>query len=296
MFKKRFEIREHSGPVFSLTKDEHYIYSASADKYVTRWFSSTGKQDNFAIKCDASVYKINHLNNKKCLVIGTSLGDIHIIDTELKIEIKFIRYHKVPIFEIQFDEATHRMYIGDADGNLSIWSTIDWTLLLNLPFDCGKIRSILILKDQKQLLIGAQDGKIRVLDNQYYNLLFTFESHVGGCLAMVVSELKKKILFSAGKDGYIRAWSLQQYQEVFAIPAHNESIYKLYSDSNFLYSVSRDKTSKMWDVNTLDFVTRIDRKIGGHSHSINDILIINSHPITAGDDKRIICWESCVMN
>lgn len=291
MFVKKYEIKEHQGSIFCLTKDERFLYSASADKYVTRWNPQTGEQDSFAIKCDSSVYKIIHFKKKNILIIGTSLGDIHIIDTLNRYEIKFIKYHKVAIFEIQLDELNEKMFVGDADGNLSVWSTIDWSLLLNLPFDCGKIRTIEILELQNQVLIGSQDGKIRVLD-KYFNLISTFEAHEGGCLAICYSDLKNKVVFTSGKDGYLRVWQLYDYKEIVAIPAHNESIYNLQVLDKYLFSISRDKTIKIWNINTLDFISKIDRKSGGHSHSINDILIFNSNLITAGDDKRIICWET----
>jgi WD40 repeat protein len=291
MYKKKFEIKEHSGAVFSLTKDENYIYSASADKFVTRWNPNSGEQDSFAIKCESSIYKINHFQNKEILVVGTSLGDIHIIDTEIKAEIKFIKYHKVAIFEIQFDELDNKMYVGDADGNFSVWNTIDWSLLLNLPFECGKIRSILVLKEFNKLIFGAQDGKIRVLNKTNFNQEFVFDAHVNGCLTLFYSEFKKNVLFSAGKDGNIKAWRIDNFKEVFTFPAHKESIYKLVVINNKLISISRDKTTKLWDTSNLDFLFKLDRRFGGHSHSVNDILVFDTNIITASDDKRIIFWQ-----
>ncbi len=291
MYKKKFEIKEHLGAIYSLAKDNRFIYSSSSDKFVTRWDPNSGEQDNFSIKCDSSIYKIHHSQNQHVLVIGTSAGDIHVVDTKLKEEVKFIRYHKVAIFDIQLDEIKNLMYVGDADGNLSVWDTISWKLLLNLPFDCGKIRSILILNDLNRVLIGSQDGKIRVIESDFFNLIHVFNSHKNGCFSLIHTELKKNVLFSSGKDGYIRAWDLKNFKQLIAIPAHNESIYKLKIYKNYLVSTSRDKTCKIWDIKTLDFVLKLDRKLGGHTHSVNDILIIEPCIITASDDKRIICWE-----
>ena len=288
---KKYEIREHQGAIFSLTKDNSFIYSASADKYVTRWNPLTGIQDSFVIKCESSIYKIRHFEYKNILVLGTSKGDIHIINTENKSELKFIKFHNVAIFEIQIDEINNRMYIGDADGNLSVWSTNCWSLILSLPFDCGKIRSINFLGgDLSRLVIGAQDGNVRVLETNFYNLLSSFNSHNGGCLSLIESKFKNNILFSSGKDGFIRAWQIDTCKEIIAIPAHNESVYKIIEKNGLLYSISRDKTLKIWDINSLDFIYKIDRKIGGHTHSINDLLFFDDLLFTVGDDKRIICW------
>jgi F-box/WD-40 domain protein 7 len=296
IYTKKYEIREHQGAIFSLTKDNTFIYTASADRYVTRWNPFTGLQDTFVIKCESSIYKIIHFKHKNILVVGTSNGDIHIIDSENKSELKFIKFHNVAVFEIQIDEFNHRMYVGDADGNLSVWNTENWSLILNLPFDCGKIRAIDFLgEDSNKLVIGSQDGYVRVIETNYYNLITSFNTHNGGCLALSETEFKKNILFSSGKDGYIRAWKMDTCKEVIAIPAHNESIYKLFEKNGLLYSISRDKTLKIWDSNSLDFIFKIERKIGGHTHSINDLLFFDDLLFTVGDDKRIICWEtSCI--
>lgn len=291
MFKKSFEIREHAGAVFSLTKDNNFVYSASADKYVTRWKIESGEQDSFAIKCDASVYKILYLEPLKLLVIGTSKGDLHIIDTCSKQEYKFLKYHQVAIFEIQFDALKNRLYVGDADGNFTVWDTITWKLILSLPFDCGKIRSIIIVEEKELIFFGAQDGEIRVLNRQNFNLLSSFIAHKDGCLSIFYTSKKSSVFFTSGKDGFIKAWDLNTFQNVLSIPAHNEAIYKLDSIGDYLISISRDKTLKFWRINSLDFVCKLERKNGGHSHSINDLEVINQTLFTSSDDKRIIRWE-----
>ncbi len=296
MFKKNFEIREHSGAIFSLAFDNQYIYSASADKFVTRWFPDSGKQDSFALKCETSIYKIVHFKNKNILIVGTSNGDIHIIDSQSKIEIKFLKYHQAAIFEICLDEINDRMYVGDANGILTVWNTSNWTLLISLPFECGKIRTIYLIDEHNVLIFGAQDGKIRSIDTNYFNLISSINAHNGGCLSLCQSLTKNSIIFSSGKDGLIKAWTLPDFKEIIAFPAHNEAIYKLVEHNGFLISASRDKTCKIWDAKTLDFVFKIDRKIGGHSHSINEIVIIDDQIFTAGDDKRIISWVSSFLN
>jgi WD40 repeat protein len=290
MFQKEFEIREHNGAVFSLTHDDKFIYSASADKFVTRWSTANGKQDDFSVLCDSSIYKIFHLKFQKILIIGTSKGDIHIINTESKEEIKFIKFHKVSIFEIYCDEKNHRMYVGDADGNLSVWDILNWKLIICLPFDCGKIRTIISIEKSGLLLIGSQDGVIRVLDSTTFNLISSIKSHKGGCFSMLYSDLKQNVFFSAGKDGCIKVWNLIDFKEFFSIPAHYEAIYRISVYEHDLISVSRDKTIKVWDFKTLDFKQKIERKHGGHTHSVNDLLIIEDRFYTSGDDKRIISW------
>jgi WD40 repeat protein len=57
-FSKLKEISGHAAGIYSLAFDGELCYSASADRYVTRWNLATGLQDKFAIRFDASVYSI----------------------------------------------------------------------------------------------------------------------------------------------------------------------------------------------------------------------------------------------
>lgn len=292
MYKKKSEIREHTGAIYSLASDSKFVYSSAADKFVTRWDISTGEQDSFAIRCDSTVYKILFIPNRNLLVLGTSLGDIHIIDTISKSEIKFLKYHKSAIFEMNYDVFTDRLYVGDAEGILSVWEIDEWKLIITLPFDCGKIRSIFIVEKFNFLFIGSQDGYLRVLDLKSFNLINEFKAHDLGCMSIFYSEIKKNILFTVGKDGYLKSWNLIDFRNVLNIPAHNEAIYKLKIANSDLVTISRDKSLKIWDINTLDFKSKIDKKTKGHTHSINDLLTIDNYIVTCGDDKRIIFWES----
>jgi WD40 repeat protein len=291
MYSKKFEIREHAGAVFSFAKDRSFLYSASADKFVTRWNKDTGVQDTFVIKCENSIYKIFHFPDNDILIIGTSKGDIHVVDSQTKKEIKFIKYHQVAIFEIQFNPLTRYVYIGDADGNLSVWDSENWDLVITLPFECGKIRTIIFTQDYHFLIFGSQDGNVRVLDNKTFNLVTFFKAHEGGCLSLLHCNNKQNVLFSSGKDGFIKAWDIRDFKLILGIPAHNEAIYKITDLNDVIISVSRDKQVKFWKINTLDFLFKIERNQRSHSHSINDILVLDNQFFTAGDDKRIICWH-----
>jgi WD40 repeat protein len=291
MFIKQNEIREHQGSVFTLADDSHFLYSAGADKFVTRWNIEEQLQDSFSIKSDYSIYKIAVISSLNLLVLGSSNGNIFVINTDTKKEEKFLDYHKSAIFEIQYDSNNNRLYVGDANGVLSVWDALSWKLLVTLPFDCGKIRSILIDDFDGKVYLGSQDGFVRVLDFNNFNLIKTFEAHTGGCLTISLHKEKSSVLFTSGKDGIIKCWDRLSCKLLLAIPAHNYGVYKLVSFDTFLISASRDKSIKVWNVNNMEILQKLTRKEGGHSHSVNDLVIYNDKLISCGDDKRIITWE-----
>ena len=89
IFKKLKELTGHSAGIYSLAFDGDFLYSGSADGFVTRWNLTLGIQDKFAIRFDNPVYSICLINDKKQLVAGLSNGDLHIFDLESRLEIKY---------------------------------------------------------------------------------------------------------------------------------------------------------------------------------------------------------------
>ena len=83
-FAKSKEFIGHSGQIFSIAFDGYFIYSASADKYITRWDIEKEEQDKFAIRLEKSPYSIALISDNKMLVVGLENGDLHIFDLHVK--------------------------------------------------------------------------------------------------------------------------------------------------------------------------------------------------------------------
>jgi len=284
----------HSGAVYSICFDGKFIYSSSADKFVVRWNFQTGKQDPFAIKFNASPYSICLFNQNNYLAVGLSTGDLHFFDLATRKETKFYQQHKVGIFAISENAELKQLYVGDASGNLSVWDSNTFELLIYLPFDCGKIRKIKSSKDGKKIFIASQDGFLRILEALTFNEINSFFAHEGGATSVLeISELE---ILTGGKDAHLRLWDASIGLEVKSIPAHNFVIYDLIelNDSTFV-SASRDKTIKLWDIDTMNVIQRLEQKNRGHKHSVNQLVKINETEFaSSSDDGTIIAWNSTV--
>jgi hypothetical protein len=290
-FIKTLTFSGHSGAIYSLQYDGEFIYSASADKYVVRWNIKTGEQDKFAIKLPSTPYSILLIDNNTKLISGLSNGDIHIFDIEERKEIKFFKIHKTGIFSMAENPLKNQFYIADGEGTLSIWDTKKMELLIQLPFDCGKIRRITPSKDGSLIYLCCQDGRIRLLEVNYFNLIEEIAAHTDGVGTLL--ELNDSAFITGGKDAYIKVWDKQTKTSFKSIPAHNYMIYDLIRlNDNTLVSVSRDKTIKMWNLQDFTVLQRLDLKKGGHRHSVNCAVKIDDNTFaTASDDARIIVWE-----
>lgn len=291
MLEKVWEAKGHAGAVYDIAYQHPFIYSASGDKYVTRWHVENGEQDQFAIKAEQAIYSLGVQSKSLDLWIGLSNGDIHVISTVEKSEKHFLQHHKSAVFSILHLSKMNQSIVADADGNLSVWNSSTVKLELNIPLNCGKIRHLHASSDEKLLYIHGQDGKIRILETTGYNEVSSYFLHKGGVCASI--DLEKQGLISGGKDGHIRISNWAEEEETKAIPAHHYAVYDLLSlkGGAMILSASRDKTIKMW--NSLgEFIYKCDVKTGGHTHSVNRLIQINeTHFASCSDDKRIILWR-----
>ena len=295
--KKRVELTGHAAPIYAVLSNENALYTASADKFVARWDVQESKQDNFAIKSESSNYAIVVLQDAPILIIGTSSGTLHVIDTLKKCELHHFVQHTVAIFSIVENFTNKQLYVTDADGNLSVWDKKTWELILFLPLLVGKIREVLVSEDGEFIFLACQDGTIRSFDTHFFNEKLVLKAHKDGVNCLAFLPEKNKILISGGKDGYLRVWNLNTNALVLEIPAHNFGIYKIefFNNGKHFCTASRDKSIKIWNASDCSVVSKLERKQGGHSHAVNDICKLDEHTLcSVGDDKRIIIWDAFI--
>jgi WD40 repeat protein len=290
-FTKNRALTGHSGAIYSLAFDNEFIYSASADKYVTRWNLELGTQDKFAIKFSNSPYSICLFSNNSRLAVGLDNGNLHFFDLNERKELKFYIQHKTGIFSLLENPEKQHLYSTDADGNLAIWNSTNFELQLFLPFDCGKIRRMCLDETGSNLFLACQDGCIRILETEFFNQIGEFFTHENGVTSLAY-HTENKQLITGGKDAILRIWNVETMQQIKAIPAHNFVIYDiLFLNPREFITVSRDKSIKIWSFEKLSVSQKIEFKNGGHIHSVNKIQQLNPTTFaTCSDDKKIIVW------
>lgn len=277
----------HNGPIYGLDADEKFIYSGSSDKFVTRWDKANGKQDSFAVRCESTPFSLKLFLNQTKLAIGLSTGQLHIVDLLTKSEVHHITQHKTAVFSMLESKENGLLLVGDAEGFLSIWQTDTMKLVLVLPLDCGKIRSIKHV-NERTVVIACGNGEVRFLELEFMNELQRFYAHEGGVTAICMDKRNHQLI-TGGKDGYLRWWDAQTFQLLKALPAHKGSIYGIeYVEEDLFISVSRDKSAKMWDSQNRSVLDKWENNLAMKRQSVN-VLWGNQMGQFAfsGDDKII---------
>jgi WD40 repeat protein len=281
----------HSGPIYDIQSDEQFVYSAAADRFVTRWDKSTGEQDAFAIRCEAVPFSIQLFCKGQKLAIGLASGQIHIVDVHQKRETHHFTQHQAGIFAIFETNDQRLLCVGDADGFLSVWETSSMKLLIILPLSCGKIRSIRQLSETSIVIAGGT-GDALVLETEFFNEIHRFYAHEDGTSTLCIDRTRNELI-TGGKDGYLRWWDSETFSLKKALPAHKGTIYGIECiDDDHFVTISRDKSVKIWKASERKVIHKLSYKSSGHRRSINALCSNEKGEFAyAGDDKLIHLFQ-----
>lgn len=283
-FKKKIEIREHGAPIYSVVGNGFSIFTSSGDRFVLHWNLKEGTQEHFSIKMDHTSYRLCYHNER--LYIGSKKGEIYSIDTKKK---TMIAQRKVDAKAIHSILVGDKIMVGTEEGDLLFLDIDTLEELKRLSLGAGKIRDLQFL-DSNRLAIAGQDGYLRVILLDSYELEHQFTIHEKGSNKLLIVGEE---LFSVGKDGYLRVWNWQEEKELHAWPIHYETIYDIRKVGEFIVTASRDKSIKVWEYDgDLKLAQKITSRLFGHSYSVNALHVIDAENFcSVSDDKRIIWWS-----
>ena len=217
-FHKSLSFSGHTGPVYAIAEDDSFIYSASGDKFIARWSKKLGIQDSFSIKLPDTPFSIGLIDTCKKLVVGLQSGALLVFDLEKRIEIQSLREHNAGVFAICEHRINAQFYSADANGTICIWDSLTFNLLLKIPTNAGKIRRIVLNRDESSFVICCEDGTLRTFDCISFNEYATFGRHIMGATSFCsYSEL---FSISGGKDAHLCIWNKVSNELIYKFPAH----------------------------------------------------------------------------
>ena len=283
----------HTGSVYAVEKSsETSFYTAGADGIIAKWNTSSPNAKAVA-KLPHKVFCLRQVS-KDILVAGTSSGGIYIIDLTLKSAPRNIQFDTSICYNI-CPLTTETFATVHESGKLIIWDAVSGSIIRASTISDQKLRGICALDNR--LLIGTGNGEIVVVEASNWKIEHQFDAHkIGFGINCLIHDVANNTIISGGKDGHINYWNTDNFESIEKVAAHNYAIYSFAIDpqSTALFSSSRDKSIKVWDVKSRSFIQKIVReKADGHIHSVNRVLALNQRQlISVGDDKKVICWET----
>lgn len=285
----------HNGPIYTIIPGllPQTLISGGSDGLAVEWNLETTSPGAVIAKVQGVIYSIALLGTQY-MAIGTDKGGIHIIDLNLKREVKYLLNHTNGVFDIAY-LPNHNQFIALAgDGSFSVWNTQTFACLATIKLCDFKLRNISIDTAETQMAIACGDNTIRIFNIDSLTEIKQLTNHTLSVNA-VKYHPNGQWLLSGSRDAHLNVYDIaNNYALLQSIPAHNFAIYGIAfnADSTLFATASRDKTAKIWNATTLEVLQRIDKeKHSGHINSVNKALWLNNYLITCSDDRAIILWQ-----
>lgn len=298
--KKRVQAKQlavytgHTGNLYALAVDETngIIYTSGTDGLVIAWDINEAGKGKIVAKLLEAVHCLFYDSELSYLWIGTSKGNVHVIDLVEKKEIKLFASHTQALFDIK--KLDGNIYSVGGDGCLVQYEINELRILKIKKLSEKSLRCIAVSPEKSCLAVGSSDSNIYLLSKNLEIFDEIVNAHTLSVFSLVFSS-EGQVLLSGGRDAMLGIWDLRDGIKSFQkIPAHNLHVHGLavHPKAAYLLSSSMDKTIKMWDIHDFSLQRVIDKERHNcHVNSINKIAWISPTKfISISDDKSVMVW------
>lgn len=298
----------HKGAVFALAPGltPHTFFSGDGNGWVVKWDMTKRNQGELIAKVPSNIFALCLIKEKGLLVVGAMQGILYFIDLAEKKVIPPTLQFSTSIFDVKVHQ--HHLYIADGTGVLSLFDLHHFKLKQSFTVTNERIRSISIVPDQQQIVLGCSNHQTYLLDISTHNTKSILKHHTNSVFATHFVE-KGPYLVTGGRDASMAIWEYPAKdgttkqvaipQLIQSIPAHLFTVNSIAQspDGQWLATGSRDKSIKIWDIErgfTLRKVIDFTKPhLQAHKHSVNHLLWLPHQQtlVSGSDDRTVKLWR-----
>ncbi len=234
----------------AISQDAKYIVSGSYDKTVKIWDRVTGKILKTLKGHTSTVFSVSISQDAKYIVSGSYDKTVKIWERKSG---KLLKTLKADTNLILISEDSQYILSSSLVRHaVSIWERESGKYLITLysRIDSDVINSIAISNDNKYIVTGLSDGRIKIWGRESGKLLKTLEGHTKYVTSVTISQDAKTIVSIAG-DGSIKTWEIKSGKLLKTLEGHTDSVSSvaISKDGKTIVSGSGDGSVKIWDIN-----------------------------------------------
>lgn len=287
----------HEASVFALCESNSpgFFLSGGGEGWIVRWDLENPEMGKLIAKAESNIYSLCAIPEQGLVVAGNMNGGVHWINLEDNSRTKNIQHHSKGVYHIK-KIANHIITLGGS-GMMTRWSIDEIRALESLQLSNQSLRSLDYNKKRNELAIGASDNSIYILDAENWEIKKIIKNAHDNSVFTVKYSADGDYLWSGGRDAHLKTWQIENdYQAVADQSAHWFTINDIafHPGGKLLATASRDKTIKIWDVDTFKLLKVIDTiREGGHINSVNALYwsSYNNYLISCSDDRSLIVWN-----
>lgn len=270
----------HNGAIYDLAFDDlnNAWLSAGGDGLIVRWADSG--QGRAIMHHNEAFFSVSAAAGE--VAAGTASGELFL--KPVSGETARIPLHSAGLFSLLRVDSD--WLTGGGSGQIRLAHSPPIPPISVAP---GKIRCF-VPGPEGAMFVGTSGGNGHLLDLTTGIASPPIAHHEGGiyCAHYLGS---KGTWITGGRDGHLRVWK-ESGELVWSFPAHAGSIYRMVAVGDFLWTASRDKSIKGWNLSDLSMRFKIGAGAQAHTRSVNALagrlLQDGQTELVSGGDDRLV--------
>jgi len=263
------KIEVHKGQVTTLdfSPDGTKLISGSADKSLRLWHTADGTEiRNYNTEFKQGIYQVKISNNGLMLGVvswelseGNKLpvvGFAKVLDMQTGQLIQRFNTDNHPASAVKFSADDKKLYTGTWGFMIKqhdiVTGNTDWVYDMSKFDYYTAVQSMDLSVDNKYLVQGGKDNKIRLLNAADGNILYQIEPWQGHkeWVNGVRFSPDGKQFASVSDDGLLKVWETLSGKAIFTFRGHTAGINQVAwsFDGGKIFTTSSDNTVKAWDI------------------------------------------------
>jgi WD40 repeat protein len=201
----------HPKRVCSVSFSPSGTWLASGGDKVIVWDVVTGQEvTRIPGVADGRVHDVGFSPDERMLAIASFTGVAQLIDTR-DWRVRQSLHHIDQVFSVDFSSDASTLATADKSGYVSLWRTIDGTLLSTRRGHTGYVRVVRFTRDGRTLASGGDDRRIVLWDATTGSELCVLRGSSADVFALAFSP-DDSLLASGSYDGAIRFWHAERVE------------------------------------------------------------------------------------
>jgi WD40 repeat protein len=289
------------------TADGQNAVSASHDKSARLWNIYSGEEQQIYSGLSAEIKAAVFSPNGQMLLTGSGSFDFvdgnvaHLWDLQTGAEARRLLGHKEKVNTVAFTPDGQFALTGSGTGydkeiSVRLWNPATGEELRRFEGHTGFIRRALYSPDGRFLATSSNDGTARVWDAASGKELFQIKGYLIG-LGLAFSPDSRWLALNQGREATLYEVATGNLLRSFS--GHQDFVTSVAfsPDGRFLLTGCRDKTARLWDIETGASLRQLTgHKGGGISPQWGDILVSFSpdgkYLLTGSEDKTARLWDA----